>query len=71
VSAWAAADRNALVALLTEDVFISMSPMPFEYEGRDVVIRFCASLFRTGRRCDNVTNELVAVASESCQRDRF
>jgi RNA polymerase sigma-70 factor (ECF subfamily) len=24
--------------------------MPFEYEGRDVVARFCASIFRAGRR---------------------
>ena len=37
VSAWESADLDALVALLTDDVFISMPPMPFEYEGRDVV----------------------------------
>jgi RNA polymerase sigma-70 factor (ECF subfamily) len=24
--------------------------MPFEYEGRDLVARFCASIFRAGRR---------------------
>jgi len=35
-------------------VFISMPPMPFEYEGRDVVARFCASLFGAGRRFDLV-----------------
>ena len=46
------ADLDALVALLTNDVFVSMPPMPFEYEGRDVVARFCASLFRAGRRFD-------------------
>jgi RNA polymerase sigma-70 factor (ECF subfamily) len=33
---------------------MSMPPMPFEYEGRDVVARFCASLFGTGRRFDLV-----------------
>ena len=27
---------GALVALLTDDVFMSMPPMPFEYQGRDV-----------------------------------
>jgi RNA polymerase sigma-70 factor (ECF subfamily) len=29
-------DMGALVALLTDDVFMSMPPMPFEYQGRDV-----------------------------------
>src|SRR5207244_4081306 len=33
VRAWESADLNALVALLTEDVFVSMPPMPFEYQG--------------------------------------
>ena len=50
VSAYESADLEALVALLTDDVFISMPPMPFEYEGRDVVARFCASIFGSGRR---------------------
>jgi hypothetical protein len=40
------------VSLLTDDVFVSMPPMPFEYEGRDVVARFCASIFSSGRRFD-------------------
>ena len=50
VRAWESADLDALVALLTDDVFIAMPPMPFGYEGRDVVIRFCAGLFAAGRR---------------------
>jgi RNA polymerase sigma-70 factor (ECF subfamily) len=54
VRAWESADLDALVALLTDDVFISMPPMPFEYEGRDVAARFCASLFGAGRRFDLV-----------------
>ncbi len=54
VSAWESADLDALVALLTDDVFISMPPMPFEYEGRDVVARFCASIFGSGRRFELV-----------------
>src|SRR5215468_4988769 len=54
VSAWESADLDALVALLTDDVFISMPPMPLEYEGRDVGARFCASIFRSGRRFDLV-----------------
>src|SRR5829696_3852944 len=54
VRAWESADLDALVTLLTDDVFISMPPMPFEYEGRDVVARFCASLFGAGRRFELV-----------------
>ena len=54
VSAWESADVGALVALLTDDVFMSMPPMPFEYEGPDAVARFCASLFGAGRRFDLV-----------------
>jgi RNA polymerase sigma-70 factor (TIGR02960 family) len=54
VSAWESADLDGLVALLTDDVFMSMPPMPFEYEGRDVVVRFCAGLFGAGRRFDLV-----------------
>jgi len=52
--AWESADLDGLVALLTDDVFISMPPIPFEYQGRDVVARFCASLFGAGRRFDLV-----------------
>ena len=54
VSAYESADLEAVVALLTDDVFISMPPMPFEYEGRDVVARFCAGIFGAGRRFDLV-----------------
>ncbi len=35
--AWESGDLDALVALLANDVFVSMPPMPFGYEGRDVV----------------------------------
>jgi RNA polymerase sigma-70 factor (TIGR02960 family) len=52
--AWESADVDALVALLTDDVFSSMPPMPFEYQGRDAVGRFCASIFGAGRRFDLV-----------------
>jgi RNA polymerase sigma-70 factor (TIGR02960 family) len=50
VQAYEAADVDGLVALLTDDVFMSMPPMPLEYEGREVVGRFCAGLFGAGRR---------------------
>jgi len=54
VRAYEAADLDALVALLTDDVFMSMPPIPFEYEGRDVVAGFCTRLFGSGRRFDLV-----------------
>jgi RNA polymerase sigma-70 factor (TIGR02960 family) len=54
VRAWESADLDALVTLLTDDVFISMPPVPFEYEGRNVAARFCAAIFRAGRRFDLV-----------------
>jgi RNA polymerase sigma-70 factor (TIGR02960 family) len=49
-SAYEAADMNALVALLTDDVFMSMPPIPLEYQGRDLVARFLSDLFAAGRR---------------------
>ena len=52
--AWESADLDTLVALLTDDVFMSMPPVPFGYEGRDAVTRYCASLFAAGRRFDLV-----------------
>jgi hypothetical protein len=39
---------------LTDDVAVSMPPIPFEYEGRDLVARFCAGIFAAGRRFDLV-----------------
>jgi RNA polymerase sigma-70 factor (ECF subfamily) len=54
VRAYEAADVDALVALLTDDVFVAMPPIPFEYEGREVAAEFCASIFRAGRRFDLV-----------------
>jgi len=54
VRAWESANLGALVDLLTGDVLVSMPPMPFEYEGREVAARFCASLFGAGRRFDLV-----------------
>ena len=50
--AWESADLDALVALLTDDVFIAMPPEPFGYEGRELVARYCARQFAAGRRFD-------------------
>ena len=54
VNAYESADPDALVGLLTDDVFMSMPPMALEYQGRDVVARFCASIFGSGRQFELV-----------------
>jgi RNA polymerase sigma-70 factor (TIGR02960 family) len=50
VAAYESSDLDALIALLTDDVFISMPPLPFEYEGCEPASRFFASIFRSGRK---------------------
>jgi RNA polymerase sigma-70 factor (TIGR02960 family) len=54
VRAWESADVDALVALLTDDVFMAMPPIPFEYVGRDAVAEFCDRVFGAGRRFELV-----------------
>jgi hypothetical protein len=55
VSAYESADIDALVGMLTDDAFMSMPPVPLEYQGSDVVAHFCAAtLFAAGRRFDLV-----------------
>jgi RNA polymerase sigma-70 factor (ECF subfamily) len=48
VRAYESGDVEALVALLTADVRVAMPPVPLEYQGRDVVARFFASVTRQG-----------------------
>jgi RNA polymerase sigma-70 factor (TIGR02960 family) len=40
VRAYESADIPALVELFTDDIFLSMPPMPLEYEGREAAARF-------------------------------
>jgi RNA polymerase sigma-70 factor (TIGR02960 family) len=54
VAAYESSDLASLVALLTDDVFISMPPLPFEYEGREPASRFFASVFGSGRQFELV-----------------
>jgi RNA polymerase sigma-70 factor (TIGR02960 family) len=54
VRAYESGDLDGLVALLTDDVFLSMPPLPLEYEGIDVVTRFYAGMIGSGRRFDLV-----------------
>jgi RNA polymerase sigma-70 factor (ECF subfamily) len=54
VRAYEAGDVDGLVALLTEDVCLSMPPIPFEYVGRPAVGRFFATVILGGRIYDLV-----------------
>jgi RNA polymerase sigma-70 factor (ECF subfamily) len=54
VRAYEASDLDALVELFTEDIFIAMPPMPFEYEGLDAAKGFVACILASGRRFDLV-----------------
>jgi RNA polymerase sigma-70 factor (TIGR02960 family) len=54
VRAYESGDTDALIALFTDDISISMPPIPLEYQGRDVVTRLFAGIFGSGRRVDLV-----------------
>lgn len=54
VTAWQSADVDALTGILTDDVFMAMPPMPFEYHGPRPRNPLLASIFRAGRRFDLV-----------------
>jgi RNA polymerase sigma-70 factor (TIGR02960 family) len=54
VRAYESGDVDGLVALLTTDIFVSMPPIPLEYQGLDVVSRLFAGIFSSGRRVDLV-----------------
>ncbi len=48
--AYETADVHALIALLTEDVWMRMPPAPLEYQGRELTAQFMSSVaFRPGR----------------------
>jgi RNA polymerase sigma-70 factor (TIGR02960 family) len=52
VAAYESSDLDSLLTLLTDDVFISMPPLPFEYEGLEPASRFFGSIFGSGRTFD-------------------
>jgi RNA polymerase sigma-70 factor (TIGR02960 family) len=54
VRAYESGDTDALVALFTDDIFVSMPPIPLEYQGRDAVTRLFEGIFGSGRRVDLV-----------------
>jgi RNA polymerase sigma-70 factor (ECF subfamily) len=48
--AFEAADVDGIVALLTQDAWLTMPPVPLEYQGRELAARFLTLAFRRGRR---------------------
>jgi RNA polymerase sigma-70 factor (TIGR02960 family) len=52
--AYESGDVDALVALFTDDISVSMPPIPLEYQGRDVVAHLFGAIFASGRRIDLV-----------------
>jgi RNA polymerase sigma-70 factor (TIGR02960 family) len=51
VRAFEAGDVGGIVALMTEDVWLRMPPVPLEYQGRELARRFFSRVaFRRGRR---------------------
>jgi RNA polymerase sigma-70 factor (TIGR02960 family) len=49
-SAYETGDVDAIIALFTDDAWLTMPPMPLEYQGRDLIGRFLAAIaFRDGR----------------------
>lgn len=49
VAAFDARDLDGLIALLTDDAFVSMPPAPYEYVGVEAVRRFYGTFFDAGR----------------------
>jgi RNA polymerase sigma-70 factor, ECF subfamily len=51
VQAFEDSDVPAIVALMTDDVWVRMPPVPLEYQGRELAARFFGTIaFRHGRR---------------------
>jgi RNA polymerase sigma-70 factor (TIGR02960 family) len=51
VQAFEASDADALAALMTDDVWVRMPPVPLEYQGRDLArLFFAITAYRNGRR---------------------
>ena len=49
--AYEAGDVRGLIALLTEDAWLAMPPVPMQFQGRELAARFwAATAFRPGRR---------------------
>jgi RNA polymerase sigma-70 factor (TIGR02960 family) len=48
--AFEASDVDGIVALLTDDAWLTMPPVPLEYQGRELIAQFFTMVFGLGRR---------------------
>ncbi len=64
--AFEAADVTGIVALLTEDAWLTMPPLPLEYQGRELAMRFFTVAFGTGR-----SFRLIATATRANNQPAF
>ena len=48
--AYAAGDVDSVISLMTDDVWLTMPPAPFEYQGREIAARALSLLFGRGIR---------------------
>jgi len=71
--AYEAGDLDGIVSLLTEDVWLTMPPLPFEYQGRELTARFLEIVaFRPGRASSKETGApcATAIRDAAAQRSR-
>ncbi|MGK8491351.1 sigma-70 family RNA polymerase sigma factor [Nocardia asiatica] len=54
VTAFTELDVDALIALMTDDVWVRMPPLPFEYRGSDAVHRFFSAISAHSGRVDRM-----------------
>jgi RNA polymerase sigma-70 factor (TIGR02960 family) len=54
VAAFTAHDIEALVALMTDDVWVRMPPLPFEYRGIEAVRRFFTAIYPHWKEIDHL-----------------
>jgi RNA polymerase sigma-70 factor (TIGR02960 family) len=69
--AWVADDINAVVALLTEDAWVSMPPSPLEYQGRAAIATFLREIanWRGERRYQLIATRANTQPAFACFRD--
>jgi RNA polymerase sigma-70 factor (ECF subfamily) len=71
--AWVADDIDAVVALLTDDAWVSMPPSPLEYQGQATIGAFLSQIakWRAGRRYRLIPTRANGQPAFGCYRNDF